>query len=57
MATIDYDRGFLKSQAAPSTAQEPAPVHGVICVSSFIAFWVVFLTAVWALHALVDKLF
>ncbi len=55
MAVIDHDHSYFESH--PATALDVQRFQGLICVSKFLAFWFAIITAVWALHALVDWLF
>jgi len=55
MAVIDHDHSYLSSQS--STASDHTRFEGLISGIGFLAFWVAFLAAVWALHVLIDRLF
>ena len=55
MAVIDHDHSYFQSHSASTL--DAQRFQGVICVSKFLAFWFAIITAVWALHALVDWLF
>ena len=54
MAVIGHDHAYLISRSLRSADN---PIHGLISGIGFLAFWLAFFAAVWALHVFIAWLF